>query len=73
MDHIVPQATQETDLQTALLDGTNVRLKWNIESDMNVYWIKFKIVLVSTDLRINSTEFGHILHHIQFKIKPESI
>jgi hypothetical protein len=24
---------------TALLDGTNVRLNWNIESDMNVYWI----------------------------------
>ncbi len=23
----------------ALLDGTNVRLNWNIESDMNVYWI----------------------------------
>jgi hypothetical protein len=22
-----------------LLDGTNVRLNWNIESDMNVYWI----------------------------------
>jgi hypothetical protein len=26
----------------ALLDGTNVRLNWNIESDLNVYWIKFK-------------------------------
>ncbi len=25
-----------------LLDGTNVRLNWNIESDLNVYWIKFK-------------------------------
>jgi hypothetical protein len=22
-----------------LLDGTNVRLNWNIESDMNFYWI----------------------------------
>ncbi len=22
-----------------LLYGTNVRLNWNIESDMNVYWI----------------------------------
>jgi hypothetical protein len=27
---------------TSLLDGTNVRLNWNIESDLNVYWIKFK-------------------------------
>jgi hypothetical protein len=26
----------------ALLDGSNVRLNWNIESDMNVHWIKFK-------------------------------
>jgi hypothetical protein len=25
-----------------LLDGSNVRLNWNIESDMNVNWIKFK-------------------------------
>ncbi len=25
-----------------LLDGGNVRLNWNIESDMNVNWIKFK-------------------------------
>jgi hypothetical protein len=25
-----------------LLDGTNVRLNWNIESDLNVHWIKFK-------------------------------
>jgi hypothetical protein len=25
-----------------LLDGTNVRLNWNIESDLNVYLIKFK-------------------------------
>jgi hypothetical protein len=25
-----------------LLEGTNVRLNWNIESDLNVYWIKFK-------------------------------
>jgi hypothetical protein len=25
-----------------LLDDTNVRLNWNIESDLNVYWIKFK-------------------------------
>ncbi len=30
---------------TALLNGSNVRLNWNIESDMNVYWIKFKIFL----------------------------
>jgi hypothetical protein len=29
----------------ALLDGTNVRLNWNIESDLNVYWIKLKIFL----------------------------
>jgi hypothetical protein len=27
---------------TTLLDGSNVRLNWNIESDMNVHWIKFK-------------------------------
>jgi hypothetical protein len=27
---------------TALLDGTNVRLNWNIESDLNVYCIKLK-------------------------------
>jgi hypothetical protein len=27
---------------SALLDGTKVRLNWNIESDLNVYWIKFK-------------------------------
>ena len=26
----------------ALLDGSNVRLNWNIESDMNVNWIKSK-------------------------------
>ncbi len=26
----------------ALLDGSNVRLNGNIESDMNVNWIKFK-------------------------------
>ncbi len=26
----------------ALLNGSNVRLNWNIESDVNVYWIKFK-------------------------------
>jgi hypothetical protein len=25
-----------------LLDGTNVRLNWNIKSDLNVCWIKFK-------------------------------
>ncbi len=25
-----------------LLDGSNVRLNWNIESDMNVNWFKFK-------------------------------
>jgi hypothetical protein len=47
-----------------LLDGRNVRLNWNIESDMNVNWIKFKNFLVCTDLRINSTEFSHILHHV---------
>ncbi len=28
-------------LLDALLDGSNVRLNWNIESDMNVHWIKF--------------------------------
>jgi hypothetical protein len=27
---------------STLLDGTNLRLNWNIESDLNVYWIKFK-------------------------------
>jgi hypothetical protein len=27
---------------STLLDGSNVRLNWNIESDMNVNWIKFK-------------------------------
>jgi hypothetical protein len=26
----------------ALLEDSNVRLNWNIESDMNVHWIKFK-------------------------------
>ncbi len=26
----------------ALLDGSNVRLNWNIEYDVNVNWIKFK-------------------------------
>jgi hypothetical protein len=31
-----------TEDQCALLDGSNVRLNWNIESDMNVNWIKFK-------------------------------
>ncbi len=25
-----------------LLNGTNVRLNWNIESDLNVYWIKLE-------------------------------
>jgi hypothetical protein len=25
--------------ENTLLDGTNVRLNWNIESDMNVCWI----------------------------------
>ncbi len=29
----------------ALLEGSNVRLNWNIESDMNVHWIKFKKIL----------------------------
>ncbi len=28
--------------QDTLLDGNNVRLNWNIESDLNVYWIKLK-------------------------------
>jgi hypothetical protein len=28
--------------KSTLLDGSNVRLNWNIESDLNVYWIKFK-------------------------------
>ncbi len=27
---------------STLLDGSNVRLNWNIESDVNVHWIKFK-------------------------------
>jgi hypothetical protein len=27
---------------STLLDGSNVRLNGNIESDMNVNWIKFK-------------------------------
>jgi hypothetical protein len=27
------------EMVSTLLDGTNVRLNWNIESDMNVYWI----------------------------------
>ncbi len=31
------------------------------EDDIN---ISLKIVLVCTDLRINSTEFSHILHHV---------
>ncbi len=31
--------------ESTLLDGTNVRLNWNIESDLNVYWIKFKNLL----------------------------
>jgi hypothetical protein len=31
--------------KSTLLDGTNVRLNWNIESDLNVYWIKFKSFL----------------------------
>ncbi len=36
--------TVEWDLAVnrTLLDGSNVRLNWNIESDMNVHWIKFK-------------------------------
>jgi hypothetical protein len=29
----------QSHIQATLLDGTNVRLNWNIESDMNVYWI----------------------------------
>ncbi len=29
-------------LYSTLLDGSNVRLNWNIESDINVNWIKFK-------------------------------
>ncbi len=32
-------------INITLLDGTNVRLNWNIESDLNVYWIKFKNAL----------------------------
>jgi hypothetical protein len=28
-----------------MLNGTNQRLNWNIESDFNVYWIKFKSCL----------------------------
>ncbi len=32
-------AIVHTEVFYALLDGTNVRLNWNIESDMNVYWI----------------------------------
>jgi hypothetical protein len=32
-----------------------------------------KILLVCADLRINSNEFSHILHHTWLKIKPESI
>ncbi len=35
----------ETVAAAALLDGSNVRLNWNIESDMNVHWIEFKNVL----------------------------
>ncbi len=31
-----------TNFYTTLLNGSNVRLNWNIESDMNVNWIKFK-------------------------------
>ncbi len=30
-----------------LLHGTNVRLNWNIESDMKVYWIKFKNTVIT--------------------------
>ncbi len=29
-------------IRPTLLDGGNVRLNWNIESDINVNWIKFK-------------------------------
>ncbi len=29
-------------LGLTLIDGSNVRLNWNIESDMNVHLIKFK-------------------------------
>jgi hypothetical protein len=50
--------------EDTLLNGSNVRLNWNIESDMNVNWIKLKNFLVCTDLRINSTESSHILHHV---------
>ncbi len=34
--------TKGNRLWLTLLDGGNVRLNWNIESDMNVNWIKFK-------------------------------
>jgi hypothetical protein len=47
-----------------LLDGTNVRLNWNIESDMNDIGSSLKIFLVCIDLRINSTELSHILHQV---------
>ncbi len=58
---------------STLLEGSNVRLNWNIESVMNVNCLSLKIFLVCTDLRVNSNEFSHILHHTWFKIKPESI
>jgi hypothetical protein len=45
--------SRDAQLQATLLDGTNVRLNWNIESEMNVHWIKFKKFLkVCSDLRI---------------------
>ncbi len=57
--------SRDAQLQATLLDGTNVRLNWNIESEMNVHWIKFKIFLkVCSNLRINSTEFSLVLNHI---------
>jgi hypothetical protein len=34
-----------TTFNFTLLNGTNVRLNWNIESEMNVYWIKYKNIL----------------------------
>jgi hypothetical protein len=31
--------SRDAQLQATLLDGTNVRLNWNIESEMNVLYI----------------------------------
>ncbi len=40
-----PQKDGGSTFVVTLLDGSNVRLNWNIESDMNVNWIKFKNIL----------------------------